>query len=310
MATYQFCDHNQYQSLLKTIQSSSQSVATLQATNVALTKTITTLTQTVNDTNLRRIAQSLQSVSSTLHSLSHSKSSNLSQITSYFSQINTKSNSTSPSPQTKPFHITSLTIAQFVRNEGSQIFSLQPYHPPLSLYSDGNRYKFQCKICSKFDHHTQGRVKYIEGDILTEQEIHSRKYLKSVKRGIQKHVSCTNTHLSSVALSKAMETPSQALYIKIETVFFIIKRSLPWVVFEEIMIFLHRLIEYFECSKHDNCLDIGDKQHSVWEARRIVGVFEDVTKKQIIYVIHSPSYSNNVPNIIYLSISIDGWSKS
>ena len=88
-----------------------------------------------------------------------------------------------------------------------------------------------------------------------------------------------------------------------------IKRSLPWVVFEEIMVFLHRLIEYFGCKQHENCIDIGDKQHSVKEAKRIVNVFKDVTKTQIIYIIHKPSYSNTY-HIIYYSLSIDGWSKS
>ena len=174
-------------------------------------------------------------------------------------------------------------MAKFVKNEGANIFTLKPYKPSLCMYSDGNRYKLQCAICSQFQHKTAGRVKYIDGDILNEAEIHSKSYLKSVKRGIEKHISSTNAHLSSVALLKAMSKPSQALYTKIKTVYFMIKRTLPWIVFEEIMSFLHRLIQHFGCQQHENCLDIGQKQHSIKEARRIVSVFEDVIQKQIIF---------------------------
>ena len=187
---------------------------------------------------------------------------------------------------------------------------MKEFNPSICLFATQKRFKFQCKICSKFNHKTSGRIKYIDGDILTEKEIHSRPYFKSIRKGIIYHTSQANTHLSSIALLKAIETPSQALYTKIETVYFLIKRSLPWVVFEEIMIFLHRLIEHFDCKKHDNCIDIGDKQHSVKEARRIMSVFQEITKKQIIIVIHKPSYHQNSRNIVFFSMSIDGWSKS
>ena len=69
--------------------------------------------------------------------------------------------------------MTSLTIHQLVKNEGKEIFSPKPYKPLLCLYSNGNRYKLQCDICSKFKHRTGGRVKYIEGDILSEHQIHT-----------------------------------------------------------------------------------------------------------------------------------------
>ena len=238
------------------------------------------------------------------------KPSNVNQITSYFVPQTTTTITPNSKIHSKSFSITSLTVAQFVQNEGSEIFSLKEYQPPFCLYAEQKRFKFQCTICSKFNHKTGGRVKYIEGDTLTQNEINSISYFKSIKRGIFKHVSFTNTHRSSVASLQAISKPFQALYVKIETVFFMIKRSLPCVVFEEIMIFLYRLIKYFGCEQHENCIDIGDKQLSVREAKRIIAVFQNVTKRQIISVIQLPSYSTNVQNIIYFSISIDGWSKS
>ena len=145
---------------------------------------------------------------------------------------------------------------------------------------------------------------------MTHTQIHSVTFLQSIRRGIIKHITLSNTHLSSISLSTTVSSTTQPLYIKIETVYFILKRSLPWIVFEEIMIFLQRIIEHYRCDEHSNCLDIGDKQHSVKEARRIVGVFQDVIHKQVISIIQSPSYSESKIYIVYFSISIDGWSRS
>ena len=76
------------------------------------------------------------------------------------------------------------------------------------------------------------------------------------------------------------------------------------------MAFLDGLINYFGCKSHEKCLDICDKQHFVKEARRIVNIFYDVMKQQIIIIIQSPSHSHSNTQIIYFSMSIDGWSRS
>ena len=230
------------------------------------------------------------------------------QITSYFHPQTSKS--ITSTNKKKTLSIKSITISSFVANEGSVLFSLLPYKPPLHAYPDNmSRYKMQCIVCSKYTSKADGRCKYVSGHILTETQIHSNSYFNSIRRGIKKHLE-SNAHLSSISLAQSVSTPSQALYIKIETVYFMIKRTLPWIVFEEIMVYLQRLIDYFGCKLHANCLDIGDKQHSVKEARRIVNIFYDVMKQRIIFIIKTPSKKHANTKKVYFSMAIDGWSRS
>ena len=66
------------------------------------------------------------------------------------------------------------------------------------------------------------------------------------------------------------------MYIKVETVFFMVNRSKPVVVFEEILSFIQILIDYFGCDTHENCLDIGETQHSTAEAARVIDIYDSV----------------------------------
>ena len=103
-----------------------------------------------------------------------------------------------------------------------------------------------------------------------------------------------------------MQSP---LYIKIETVYFMLKRSSPLRVFKELLAYIQQLIDHFECSTHTFCLDIGDKQQSRSEAIRIINVFSKVIQKQTIHIIHNSLYSSPDWNIVLFSMSIDGWSR-
>ena len=144
---------------------------------------------------------------------------------------------------------------------------------------------------------------------MTQTQVLSVSHLKMAKKGIEKHVNDTTVHLSSVSLSIAATRPSQALYVKVETVYFMLKRSCPAAVFTEIMVFIQRLIEYFNCDDHGYCVDIGDKQHAQFEAKRITKIYHKVMNQQIIYIINSQTYNQPIYRLILFAISIDGWSR-
>ena len=300
-------DRHYLQSLKSKINDLSQQISYLQSTNTALTKTVSSLTDTMNNNKLSIVVSNLESVCTTLTQINPSQSSKSNKITSYFQSTNPIAPTTSNSPTNKLFRVKSTTLSQFVKKEESDIFSLTKCASSI-IESDNVRLKFQCILCNKYQKQSQGRCKYIEGETCTQSEIKSESVLKSIKRGIEKHVNATTIHLSSIALSQSLSKPSQALYIKIETIYFMLKRSSPLIVFEEILVFLQRLIDFFKCDEHPYCLDIGDKQHSVAEAKRIIDIFRFILKKQTITVIQSPSYGQ-LPNIIFFSISTDGWSK-
>ena len=88
-----------------------------------------------------------------------------------------------------------------------------------------------------------------------------------------------------------------------------VQRSELLVVFEEILAFLQRLIDHFQCDQHENCLNIGDTQHSTVEARRSIDIFQYVLEKQTIYIMHHPSCLTATYYIVFFAISIDGWSR-
>ena len=304
-------DFNHYHHLNQTIKSLSHQISTLQSSNKALTKTISTLITTINANNFSTIINKLNSVANTLNCISTSNT-NQQQITCYF-PIKPSISSSVPSTSTKntPFRVKSNTVSTFVENEGYNIFSIKQHKAPTNLHPNNViKYKLQCIICTKYNNKQDSRCKYVGGEIISKKQLHSISYLKSIKKGIEKHINLSNTHLSSVSLSQTLLKPSQALYIKLETVYFMIKRTLPWIVFEEIMVFLQRLIDYFGCGGHGYCLDIGEKQHSVKEARRIVAVFHAVVQSQTISIIQTQSYPQSHYDIIFFSISIDGWSRS
>ena len=133
------------------------------------------------------------------------------------------------------------------------------------------------------------RCKYIEGIILTNKQIISKSFLQSVKRNRETYHIKYHSFIICCFITINIITIK---HIKIETVYFMLKRSLPW-IFEEIMVFAE--IEYFKCQSHDKCIDIGEKHHSVAEAKRIVSVFHHQNtnntyyQNTIILSIRSPS---------------------
>ena len=94
-----------------------------------------------------------------------------------------------------------------------------------------------------------------------------------------------------------------------ETVYFILKQSCPLIVFEELMVYIQQLIDHFHCDAHTSCLDIGDKQQLISEARRIIQIFGRIMHKQTIHVLKNSLCLAQDYNIVLYSISIDGWSR-
>ena len=295
----------EYNSLYSTISNLNRQISILQSSNQLLLDSITTLTKTINNNNLLHVVSKLETVSIILNKAVSASKSN--KITSYFapqSSIHSRSNAKTA------FRVKSTTISDFIKNEGLNVFSLKVHSSNYHFADDETRYVFQCIFCSKYNkNQVQGHSKYITGCILTQSQIQSVSHMKTSKKGIEKHVNMTTVHLSSVALSAANNKPSQALYIKVETVYFMLKRSAPSVVFKEIMVFIQRLIEHFQCDQHQYCLNIGDKQHSKHEAKRITKIFHKVVKKQTIHVINNQCYNDSNYHLVLFSLSIDGWSR-
>ena len=87
-----------------------------------------------------------------------------------------------------------------------------------------------------------------------------------------------------------------------------LQRSSSLVVFEELMVFMQQSIDHFSCTTHTFCLDIGDKQQSIYEASRIINIFSKVMKKQTIHALHNSLFKTSNYNVVLFLISLDGWS--
>ena len=297
---------SEYHSLSSTISSLQAQITTLQSSNTLLLQSVQTLTNIVKSNNLQSVAHKLETVAMTLNRVIPSIKSN--KITSYFHPQSASTNLSSSI--THSFRVTSSTILNFIKNEGLNVFSLKLHDPTFSYSDEETRYVFQCISCNKYHkNQVQGHSKYISGYILTQTQINSISFMKTAKRGIEKHVNGTTVHSSSIELSITNEKPSEPLYIKVETVYFMLKRSSPTVVFKEIMVFLQRLIEHFGCDEHESCLNIGDKQHSKHEAKRITRIYHQVIKCQTIYIINNQSYHGQKSKLVLFALSIDGWSR-
>ena len=289
----------------------------LQSTNDNLLQTISALQSTINNANLPNLTNKLQSISSKLIDAVPSNNSSQTNVNSLSTYLNSKSqtsqicNIPSKSVSSK-FKVKSTTIQAFITTEGKTHFELIQQKTNLLMQMmdvNATKYIFRCKICHQYSSTNNKKVfKYIHGVLLNSFDITSTSYLKQAKRGIENHINDAILHIQSVKLQKENHILSSLLYIKVETVYFMLQRSSPLVVFEELMVYIQQLIDHFSCTKHTFCLDIGEKQQSTFEASRIIKIFSKVMKKQTIYVLNHSLMQSIKYNVVLFSLSIDGWS--
>ena len=316
--------HSHFTLLQETITNLSSQITSIQSQNTNLIQTLQTLQTKITEANLPKIASKLQSITNKfIAKTSHKRSrfaSNANLITSYL-ETPTSSSCNETQSQTHEhiqqsyynFYVRSSTIHEFLNHEGSTLFELieAPTNMLLNMMdSDTTKYIFGCKSCHKFAKQNIKKIyKYIHLVILTESDLTSTTILKQMKRGIEKHVNDASLHIQSIQTLQTQQSLTSPLYVKVETVYFILKRSCPVIVFEDLMVYIQQLIDYFQCDTHNYCLDIGDKQQSMSEARRIIKIFGGVVHKQTIHIIQNSLYLAPDYNIVLYSISIDGWSR-
>ena len=190
----------------------------------------------------------------------HQHSTNTKLITSYFTNDNSQQTLILPSPTNIPqsspmskLQIKSRSIKLFVVKEGAAYFEVvkqqQSALPNVMDLCESKHYLLRCRIRGKFASCSSTKCKYVRGIVISQSEYTSKSFMKSIKRGLEKHVNDTLIHAQCVSLQNIKNKPSAALYIKVETAFFMVKRSTPTIVFEEILVYLSRLINYFGCDK-------------------------------------------------------------
>ena len=91
--------------------------------------------------------------------------------------------------------------------------------------------------------------------------------------------------------------------------YFILQKTLSMAYFEDMMLLFQRIIDICSQKGAVPCLDIGDKNHSRFEADRIFNCFYAVFHEQTIYLIRSALYLASDWKTILISGSIDGWSR-
>ena len=66
-----------------------------------------------------------------------------------------------------------------------------------------NEFRLRCISChADWDHIEDKRFKYIHGLVLTEEQLRSRTFMKSIERGLAKHVNENSYHLQSIEMRK------------------------------------------------------------------------------------------------------------
>ena len=307
--------------LQQTITNLSAEIKHLNSVNCNLLQTIQSLQSSINAINFPIISRQLQSLNpSLMNPSSKNVTFQSNSITSYLANSptsSTKSTSCTATTITNKkktrFNVKSKTVQSFIANEGKMHFEVIKKQTNILMDMmdvDADQYLFRCKVCNKrAPTNLKKTYKYIHGVLLNLHDLTSITYLKQAKRGIENHVNDVLLHIQSVRSEKQNQILVSPLYIKVETVYFMLQRSSPLVVFEELMVYLQQLIDHFSCDQHEFCLDIGNKQQSKAEADRIVKMFSNVMHNQTIYVLQHSLYSSSKVNVVLFSMSIDGWSR-
>ena len=130
-------------------------------------------------------------------------------IMSYFRSDANSNVESSPSPspelvQDTKFKVNSKTVEAFVQKEGKNIFEIFEQKQDNVLTQTinltvPNQYKLRCISCnSMFADVVNKNFKYIQGVQLQQNEFTSTAYLKSIKKGIEKHVNEVELHKISI----------------------------------------------------------------------------------------------------------------
>ena len=262
--------------------------------NQNLVSTINSLKDALKNANLQKLqsitAQLIESLPTNTNAPSNSIKHFFKSTKTPSSRSNKLSITTSHETHSK-FKVTSSTIQLFVTNEGKACFELIEQSTNLVMQMmdiDDTKYIFRCSICNQHSSTNNKKVfEYIHGISLNKSDLNSSSFLKQLKRGIEKHVNEAALHIQSVEIMHKKHKLTSPLHVKIKAVYFMLQRSEPLIVFEELMVFLQQLIDHFGCADHTFCIVIGDKQQSVAEAARIIKIFQKVMYKQTIYVIQN-----------------------
>ena len=75
------------------------------------------------------------------------------------------------------------------------------------------------------------------------------------------------------------------------------------------MVLFDQINESLSNTDEDFFIDIGDKQHSITEARRICKCYDAVIHRERLYIIRNSLYSGPDWNVVSLSGVMDGWSR-
>lgn len=221
----------------------------------------------------------------------------------------------SPSPETNKFKITSTNIKTMVKHEGKDIFKLtKSKQTTIEIGSQCQAQKLFKLICIPCNQtwsksNTNKSCHYIHGLNITQQQLYSNSYLRTVKKGIMKHVN--NTFVHSFAINQSSENVKfeRPLDVKIQSMFTCLQRSSVRALFAEFMVLFDQINYQRADSDAVSIIDIGDKQHGTSEYRRIFTCFKHVVKKQKVYIIHNSLYYQPDFNVVLVAGVIDGWSR-
>ena len=218
-------------------------------------------------------------------------------ITNYFSSNNKQSQLNISSASS----ITSQTFAQFLANEGRDIYNV-------NYEFKEEQYQVFCISCNCFM--DDGRSSFQSGFSLNGSELMDENVFKQWKHRIIAH-NKSSMHSQSISMLHNKYNNKVPLFIKMQTAHFIIIHCEPRVIFEKLMYLFSNIKKTM--NKYTNidakALDVGDKCHSWKESERIFEIFVKIVFKRMQFVISANLNQSDTSHFVFHSLTIDGWSK-
>eukprot|EP01083_Nonionella_stella_P022042 60938_1 len=169
-----------------------------------------------------------------------------------------------------------------------------------------------CNPCIGYSKQKNNNYKFNRTVLVLKRECKDESHFEAeYRKQLEYHMNTSKDHKQAMNASRETESPNDiCLVLKAEVAYQMLLSTQPYKQFEETLYTLHRIKRRAEVKTHCkcNCFNVGDKNQSVAECKKLFSVFFDYVENQLNHVLNTGNaYPNNV-SICWLSISLDGMS--
>eukprot|EP01083_Nonionella_stella_P022043 60942_1 len=146
-----------------------------------------------------------------------------------------------------------------------------------------------CNPCIGYSKQKNNNYKFNRTVLVLKRECKDESHFEAeYRKQLEYHMNTSKDHKQAMNASRETESPNDiCLVLKAEVAYQMLLSTQPYKQFEETLYTLHRIKRRAEVKTHCkcNCFNVGDKNQSVAECKKLFSVFFDYVENQLNHVL-------------------------